>query len=158
MNSDQPLDPGTRLLSNLLDSLDDLDDQRERAAWWLERLMAATAEALGGTTWEPVLRHSSASLTNMIRTVPEKDWNERALQITGDIRLMLANDDAIASGGVNGQEQFLCRRCNRPVVKSQSQYEVFEEMHYVCFHYEFEHEPTDPDEECRGGGCPSRSV
>jgi len=28
-------------------------------------------------------------------------------------------------------------------------------MHYVCFHYEFEHDPFDPDEECKAGGCPS---
>jgi hypothetical protein len=33
---------------------------------------------------------------------------------------------------------------------------VFEQMHYVCFHYEFEHDPTDVDEECGAGGCPSR--
>ena len=33
--------------------------------------------------------------------------------------------------------------------------EVFERMHYVCFHYEFEHDPSDPDEECNAGGCPS---
>jgi hypothetical protein len=31
-------------------------------------------------------------------------------------------------------------------------------MHYVCFHYEFEHEPVDPDEECGAGGCPSAAV
>ena len=31
-------------------------------------------------------------------------------------------------------------------------------MHYVCFHYEFEHDPADPDEECRAGGCPSASL
>lgn len=38
---------------------------------------------------------------------------------------------------------------------SAEQYDVFEQMHYVCFHYEFEHEPVDPDEECSAGGCPS---
>jgi hypothetical protein len=42
----------------------------------------------------------------------------------------------------------ICRRCNRPVVVSRDQYEVFEGMHYVCFHYEFEHDPVDPDDEC----------
>ena len=52
----------------------------------------------------------------------------------------------------------LCRRCGRPVELSRSQYDVFEQMHYVCFHYEFEHDPTDPDEECSAGGCPSASV
>lgn len=41
---------------------------------------------------------------------------------------------------------------------SADQFEVFEHMHYVCFHYEFEHDPVDPDEECSAGGCPSRTV
>ena len=37
-------------------------------------------------------------------------------------------------------------------------FDVFEGMHYVCFHYEFEHDPADPDEECSAGGCPSAVV
>lgn len=37
---------------------------------------------------------------------------------------------------------------------SAEQYEVFEQMHYVCFHYEFEHR-GDPDVECAAGGCPA---
>ena len=48
-----------------------------------------------------------------------------------------------------------CARCGRPVRVSRGQYETFERMHYVCFHYEFEHDPFDPDEECNAGGCPS---
>ena len=52
----------------------------------------------------------------------------------------------------------LCRRCDRPVEISRDQYDVFEQMHYVCFHYEFEHDPADPDEECSAGGCPSAAV
>jgi hypothetical protein len=28
-------------------------------------------------------------------------------------------------------------------------------MHFVCFHYEFEHDPTDPDQDCGVPGCPS---
>jgi len=36
-------------------------------------------------------------------------------------------------------------------------FEVFERMHYVCFHYEFEHGDTDVDAECGAGGCPSRT-
>lgn len=52
----------------------------------------------------------------------------------------------------------LCSRCKRPVERSRDQYDVFEQMHYVCFHYEFEHDPTDPDEECYAGGCPSSAV
>jgi hypothetical protein len=35
---------------------------------------------------------------------------------------------------------------------------VFEQMHYVCFHYEFEHGELDVDEECGAGGCPSAVV
>ena len=49
----------------------------------------------------------------------------------------------------------VCVRCHRPVRLSADQFEVFEKMHYVCFHYEFEHDPADPDEECQAGGCPS---
>ena len=49
----------------------------------------------------------------------------------------------------------ICRRCHRPVL---TDYDVFEGMHYVCFHYEFEHDPADVDSECSAGGCPSRRV
>ena len=52
----------------------------------------------------------------------------------------------------------ICVRCNRPVRVSRDQFEVFERMHYICFHYEFEHDPADPDEECRASGCPSASL
>jgi hypothetical protein len=51
-----------------------------------------------------------------------------------------------------------CRRCGRPVELNQSRYEVFEGMHYVCFHYEFEHGVFDPDEECEAGDCPSSAI
>jgi hypothetical protein len=51
-----------------------------------------------------------------------------------------------------------CVRCGRPVVIESERYEIFERMHYVCFHYEFEHDPADPDEECWAGGCPSAAV
>lgn len=49
----------------------------------------------------------------------------------------------------------ICRRCDRPVASDD--YEVFEKMHYVCFHYAFEHH-GDVDRECRSDGCPSRTV
>jgi len=51
-----------------------------------------------------------------------------------------------------------CRRCQRPVKLSAAQFDVFERMHYVCFHYEFEHGEFDVDEECTAGGCPSTSL
>ena len=50
-----------------------------------------------------------------------------------------------------------CRR-GRAVTIPADRYDVFEQMHYVCFHYEFEHDPTDPDEECSAGGCPSAAI
>jgi hypothetical protein len=52
-------------------------------------------------------------------------------------------------------EPLLCRRCGRPVGVSAAEFETYERMHYVCFHYEFEHDPVDPDRECEAGGCPS---
>ena len=54
--------------------------------------------------------------------------------------------------------QLACTRCGRPVRVSAEQYEAFKRMHYVCFHYEFEHDPFDPDEECNAGGCPSSRI
>ena len=51
----------------------------------------------------------------------------------------------------------LCVRCGKPVEFEAERYDVFEKMHYVCFHYEFEHE-GDPDVECVAGGCPSAAI
>ena len=56
------------------------------------------------------------------------------------------------------KEELRCRRCGRPVGASAGQYQIFEGMHYVCFHYEFEHDPADPDQECEAGGCPSGAM
>jgi hypothetical protein len=52
-------------------------------------------------------------------------------------------------------EKLTCARCGREVRVNRDSYEIFERMHYVCFHYEFEHDPYDLDEECNAGGCPS---
>lgn len=51
----------------------------------------------------------------------------------------------------------ICVRCGRPVCASAQQYDVFEKMHYTCFHYEFEHD-GDPDVECSAGGCPAAGL
>jgi hypothetical protein len=52
-----------------------------------------------------------------------------------------------------------CRRCRYPVRMSPDNYEIFERMHFVCFHYEFEHRSgvpdNDPDVDCGLPGCPS---
>jgi hypothetical protein len=51
-------------------------------------------------------------------------------------------------------EKLMCARCGREVRVSRDSHGIFERMHYVCFHYEFEHDPCDPDEECLTGECP----
>lgn len=51
----------------------------------------------------------------------------------------------------------VCTRCGLAVEASRGQYEVFERMHYTCFHYEFEHD-GDPDVECAAGGCPAAGL
>jgi hypothetical protein len=40
------------------------------------------------------------------------------------------------------------------VVANTADYDVFEQMHYVCLHYELKHR-GDPDLECDAGGCPA---
>ncbi|RJQ74436.1 hypothetical protein D5S17_22685 [Pseudonocardiaceae bacterium YIM PH 21723] len=56
-------------------------------------------------------------------------------------------------------EELTCRRCALPVRVGRDHYDTFEQMHYVCFHYEFEHRIAvpdgDPDEDCGVAGCPS---
>jgi hypothetical protein len=54
----------------------------------------------------------------------------------------------------NADTALLCQRCGRAVEVSAAQYETFERMHCICFHYEFEHH-VDPEQECSAGGCPS---
>jgi hypothetical protein len=39
----------------------------------------------------------------------------------------------------NEAEGLTCGRCGREVRVSRDSCEVFERMHSVCFHYEFEH-------------------
>jgi hypothetical protein len=52
--------------------------------------------------------------------------------------------------GANGGP--VCLRCGRAVRVNRDGYQLFEQMHYVCFHYEFEHS-ADPDEECDTPGA-----
>ncbi len=41
----------------------------------------------------------------------------------------------------------MCRRCNKPVMKNADHYETFENMHWLRFHLEYEHE-GDTDTPC----------
>jgi hypothetical protein len=47
----------------------------------------------------------------------------------------------------------ICVRCNEPVVKNAESYDVFEKMHWLCFHLEFEHS-GDADTPCEDPSCP----
>jgi hypothetical protein len=55
----------------------------------------------------------------------------------------------------------VCVRCGRVVRVNAERYDVFERMHWVCFHYEFEHEvgapDRDPDQACGDPVCPTRA-
>ena len=52
-------------------------------------------------------------------------------------------------------EELICVRCGLEVRVNRESYELFERMHWVCFHFVFEHSGFDPDEECDAPGCPS---
>jgi hypothetical protein len=67
----------------------------------------------------------------------------------------------------------LCSRCHLPVIENAANYDIFERMHFVCFHYEWEHlkrdasgellrgaltreeSLLDPDVPCGLVGCPT---
>jgi hypothetical protein len=51
------------------------------------------------------------------------------------------------------QQPLLCVRCHQPVTIHRSDYDLFEQMHWLCFHLEFEHQ-ADPDEPCSDPSCP----
>ncbi|MCF8210512.1 MAG: hypothetical protein K9K38_14095 [Rhodoferax sp.] len=50
-------------------------------------------------------------------------------------------------------EPLLCLACKKPVEVFKDDYDVFEQMHWLCFHLQFEHE-GDPDEDCGDPSCP----
>lgn len=49
--------------------------------------------------------------------------------------------------------EYICKRCNNPV-KNRKDYEIFEGMHWLCFHLEYEHGEYDVDEPCDDPSCP----
>jgi hypothetical protein len=98
-------------------------------------------------------------ITGRLRTLSDGErsriWGSSAVTCPMDRLTGIVGHDRHMGTNTNGP---LCNRCGRPVDVSLDKYDVFEQMHYVCFHYEFEHDPTDPDEECGAGGCPSAAV
>jgi len=51
-----------------------------------------------------------------------------------------------------GEKEKICVKCKKPVEVNRKLYEVFEKMHWLCFHFEYEHE-GDPDRPCNDPGC-----
>jgi hypothetical protein len=47
----------------------------------------------------------------------------------------------------------VCKRCGKPVTVNAENYDLFEKMHWLCFHLEFEHQ-ADPDAPCSDPSCP----
>jgi hypothetical protein len=79
------------LLENVLDALDDLYDQRERAAWWAERLLVATAVALQGSQWEGPMSEAAQALGRIRRDAADVDGAyTSALAATDDLRHLVA--------------------------------------------------------------------
>lgn len=46
-----------------------------------------------------------------------------------------------------------CRRCGAPKSHRPEDYDLFDGMHWLCFHLENEHD-TDPDVACSDPSCP----
>lgn len=58
---------------------------------------------------------------------------------------------------MGNNEKLICARCKHPVVKNKENYEIFEKMHWIYFHFEYEHN-TDPDEPCDDPSCPGKHI
>lgn len=48
----------------------------------------------------------------------------------------------------------ICTRCGAPIKANKDLSDVFEDMHWLCFHLEYEHGDFDPDEACDDPSCP----
>lgn len=93
-----------RLLSLVLDGLDDLYDQRfgapphrserdERAEVWLVRLLFAVSVALAGSTWETQMMSAASGIQELLRRgVSGADLSDAALDATDHLRHAIAAD------------------------------------------------------------------
>lgn len=51
-----------------------------------------------------------------------------------------------------------CRKCNKAISKFRNEAEeIFEGMHWLCFHFEYEHK-GEPDEACEDFSCPNLKI
>ena len=47
----------------------------------------------------------------------------------------------------------ICKKCGKLVHKPPAEYELLEGMHWLCYHFEYEHS-GDPDTYCNDPSCP----
>jgi hypothetical protein len=52
----------------------------------------------------------------------------------------------------------ICRRCHQRVAEGGRDFEVFEQMHWACFHFEFEHDDRPEGRTCADPSCPARAT
>ena len=52
-----------------------------------------------------------------------------------------------------GDDAPVCARCGSAVTVNRENYELFERMHWLCFHLQFEHN-ADVDAPCSDQSCP----
>jgi hypothetical protein len=52
-----------------------------------------------------------------------------------------------------GDDAPTCTRCGFPVTVNRENYELFDRMHWLCFHLQFEHN-ADVDAPCSDPSCP----
>ena len=50
-------------------------------------------------------------------------------------------------------DALICTRCGTAVTVNHENYELFERMHWLCFHLQFEHN-ADVDAPCSDPSCP----
>lgn len=117
--------------------------------------------------------HCRTSMHDLLFTTPEDEFpftRSVVVRVQGSRHLVrLTNSDDVAEIECTTAEidrvvdealealvapSQVCRACGAP---SASPYftSVFERMHYVCFHLEFEHGDVDRDQTCGLAGCPA---
>lgn len=133
---------------NALEELNLDDETIETLAW----AIAANIHYAFDVTWAPKWNTASNSTGAAAPQTDVRRPNEPARAST-DAKKLTA-----PSKRRERDDQPICVRCHRPVRKNASMYETYEKMHWVCFHYEFEHGgDLDPDQACADPACPARS-
>ncbi|MCA4753700.1 hypothetical protein [Mycolicibacterium fortuitum] len=116
--------------------------------------------------------HCRTSMHDLLFTVPEDEFPFTAsvvVHVDGsrhvvrrmvggavhEVECTAAEIDRVVDGALEAllAPAQVCRACGE--LSAGTYFEaVFERMHYVCFHFEYEHGDTDRDQTCEVPGCP----